>query len=163
MESPLLRLLILFRSLNKQGGHRQFLFQIGRFLKIFFSETALPNWTEICWEAPMEGSVLSFLKAEWKVSDTGSDHWASSFKKNCIQTWQKYSSMIRVVDQKSLTNCYALHTIAWGRGSFVCLFPLHFLKATLVRSFVGWLPYLVGWLVMMFCWSYPAILILQFL
>ena len=26
----------------------------------------------------MEGSVLGFLKAEWKVSDTGSDHWASS-------------------------------------------------------------------------------------
>ena len=27
----------------------------------------------------MEGSVLSFLKAEWKVSDRGSAHWASSF------------------------------------------------------------------------------------
>ena len=28
----------------------------------------------------MEGSVLSFLKAEWKVSDTGSaQFWASSF------------------------------------------------------------------------------------
>jgi hypothetical protein len=26
----------------------------------------------------MGGSVLSFLKAEWKVSDTGSAHWASS-------------------------------------------------------------------------------------
>jgi hypothetical protein len=26
----------------------------------------------------MEGSVLSFLKAEWKVSDTGSAHGASS-------------------------------------------------------------------------------------
>jgi hypothetical protein len=25
---------------------------------------------EIWWETPMEGSVLSFLKAEWKVSDT---------------------------------------------------------------------------------------------
>ena len=27
----------------------------------------------------MEGSVLSFLKAEWKVSDTGSAHWTSSY------------------------------------------------------------------------------------
>jgi hypothetical protein len=27
----------------------------------------------------MEGYVLSFLKAEWKVSDTGSAHWASCF------------------------------------------------------------------------------------
>ena len=26
----------------------------------------------------MEGSVLSFHKAEWKVSDTGSAYWASS-------------------------------------------------------------------------------------
>jgi hypothetical protein len=26
----------------------------------------------------MEGSVLSFLKAEWKVSDTDSVHWASA-------------------------------------------------------------------------------------
>jgi hypothetical protein len=43
MESPLLRLLISFRSLNKHGGHRQFLFLIGRFLKIFSSETAWPN------------------------------------------------------------------------------------------------------------------------
>ena len=29
----------------------------------------MPKWSEIWWEAPMEGSVLSFLKAEWKVSD----------------------------------------------------------------------------------------------
>ena len=28
----------------------------------------------------MGGSVLSFLKAEWKVSDTGSAHWASSME-----------------------------------------------------------------------------------
>ena len=39
----------------------------------------LAKWTETWWEAPMEGSVLSFLKAEWKVSDTGSAHWASSY------------------------------------------------------------------------------------
>jgi hypothetical protein len=36
----------------------------------------LAKWIEIWWEAPMEGSVLSFLKAEWA-------HWASSFHK-CI-------------------------------------------------------------------------------
>jgi hypothetical protein len=38
----------------------------------------LAKWTETSWEAPMEGSVLSFLKVEWKVSDTGSADWASS-------------------------------------------------------------------------------------
>jgi hypothetical protein len=35
-----------------------------QFLKIFLSETALPKGTDIWWEAPMEGSVLNFLKAE---------------------------------------------------------------------------------------------------
>jgi hypothetical protein len=39
----------------------------------------LAKWTETWWEAPMESSVLSLLKAEWKVSDTGSAHWASSW------------------------------------------------------------------------------------
>ena len=43
MEGPLYNLLILFRSINKHGRHRQFLFLIGRLLKIFSSETACPN------------------------------------------------------------------------------------------------------------------------
>jgi hypothetical protein len=28
----------------------------------------------------MEGSVLSFLKVEWNVSDTGSADWASGYR-----------------------------------------------------------------------------------
>jgi hypothetical protein len=81
--------------------HLAKLFQSRRFLEIdqsetrmvcdeiFFSETALPKWTDIWWEAPMEGSVLSFLKAEWKVSDTatGSAHWASSYCLTTIDCW----------------------------------------------------------------------------
>ena len=43
MEGPRLRLLISSRSVDKHGRHRQFLFLIGRFLKIFSSETDLPN------------------------------------------------------------------------------------------------------------------------
>jgi hypothetical protein len=39
----LLRLLMSFWSVNKHGHHRQFLFLIGLFLKIFSSETAWPN------------------------------------------------------------------------------------------------------------------------
>ena len=38
------------------------------------------KWTRTWWEVPMEGSVLGFCKAEWRVSDTGSAHWTSSFK-----------------------------------------------------------------------------------
>ena len=36
-------MLISFRIINKHGHHRQLLFLIGRFLKIFSSETAWPN------------------------------------------------------------------------------------------------------------------------
>jgi hypothetical protein len=36
-------LVILSRSIDKYGRHRQFLFLIGRFLNIFSSETAWPN------------------------------------------------------------------------------------------------------------------------
>jgi hypothetical protein len=34
-------------SINKYGHHRQFLFLIGRFLKIFSSETAWPNESKL--------------------------------------------------------------------------------------------------------------------
>ena len=43
MEGLLERLLISFWFVNKHGCHRQFLFLIDRFLKIFSSETAWPN------------------------------------------------------------------------------------------------------------------------
>ena len=80
MEGPLYRLLISSSSvLSKHGCQRKFLFQVGRILKIFPHWNCLAKWTATWWEAPMEGSVLSFLKAEWKVSVTGSVHWASSF------------------------------------------------------------------------------------
>ena len=38
-----IKLLMLSRSINKHGHHRQFLFLIGQFLKIFYSETSWPN------------------------------------------------------------------------------------------------------------------------
>ena len=76
IECPLWRLLISSRSVDKHG---QFLFLIGWYLKNLLWN-CLAKWTETWYEAStcMEGSVLSFLKAEWKVSDTGSAHWTSS-------------------------------------------------------------------------------------
>jgi hypothetical protein len=47
MEGALLRVLISSRSINKHDRHRQFLFLIDRFLKIFSSETAWPNEPEL--------------------------------------------------------------------------------------------------------------------
>jgi hypothetical protein len=48
----------------------------------------------------MEGSVLSFLKAEWKVSDTGLAHWASSFI-----SFDMHNDMIDI----GHLNCWKLH------------------------------------------------------
>jgi hypothetical protein len=48
MESSLLRLLISFRSVNKHGRHRKFLFLIGLFFKFFSFETARPNVSKLC-------------------------------------------------------------------------------------------------------------------
>jgi hypothetical protein len=36
-----------YQSINKHCHHRQFLFLIGRFLKIFYSETAWPNESKL--------------------------------------------------------------------------------------------------------------------
>jgi hypothetical protein len=47
MESPLIKIRILSLSVNKHGGHRQFFFLIGQFLKIFYSDTAWPNRSKL--------------------------------------------------------------------------------------------------------------------
>jgi hypothetical protein len=41
-------MLVLSRSVDEHGRHRQFFFLIGRFLKFFSSKTALPNDTKFC-------------------------------------------------------------------------------------------------------------------
>jgi len=48
MEGSLLGLYISSSSVKKHGRQRQFLFLIGRFLKIFSSETAGPNEMKLC-------------------------------------------------------------------------------------------------------------------
>ena len=73
-------MLISSQCITKHGCHGQFLFLVGWFLKILWN--CLAKWTETWWEAPMEGSVLSFLKAEWQVSDMG---WAEPLVCNCFQ------------------------------------------------------------------------------
>ena len=87
------------RSVSKHGHHMQFLFLIGRFLKNLLLWNCLAIWTETLEEAStcMEGSELSFLKAEWKVSDTGSAHWTSSLTSN-----QQYFSS--VPEENKFTN-----------------------------------------------------------
>jgi hypothetical protein len=45
--------LISSRSINKHGHHRQFLFVIGRFLKLFSYETAWPNDQKLARKRPI--------------------------------------------------------------------------------------------------------------
>ena len=52
----------------------------------------------------MEGSVLSFLKAEWKVSDTGSAHWSSSILWFCTCKKKVNSCHIYKIDGKAHYN-----------------------------------------------------------
>ena len=82
MESYLLRLLISFRSGNKRCCHRQFLFLIGLFLKIF-SESAWPNVRKLCrmylWEVLYNNysfhpdlltnmAATGILVSDWSIS-----------------------------------------------------------------------------------------------
>jgi hypothetical protein len=57
----------------------------------------------------MEGSMLSFLKAEWKASDTGSAHWASS-----LLLFVHFNQK-----NKSLLKCEEKNTLYW---MFCCFF-----------------------------------------
>jgi hypothetical protein len=58
----------------------------------------------------MEGSVLSFLKAEWKMSDTGSAHWASS----CLYLLTLYTVLP-----------YYKTTFSWGHPYNQARFQMH--------------------------------------
>jgi hypothetical protein len=54
------------------------------------------HMTKTWWEAAMGGSVLSFFKAEWKVSDTGSAHWASSMEICFLYRWPSKDASYQV-------------------------------------------------------------------
>ena len=66
MQRPLLRLLISCRFISKHGHHRKFLFLIGRFIEIFYSETAWPNGpkrgrkSSFCWPYIYTYQLISF-------------------------------------------------------------------------------------------------------
>jgi hypothetical protein len=62
----------------------------------------------------MEGSVLSFLKAERKVSDTDSSHWASSLYIVLYYTITAYGYSVSEVNifQKSTNQQYELPVVA---------------------------------------------------
>jgi hypothetical protein len=78
---------ILMNSGYTQHNWLQILVSDWLISKNLFLWNCLAKWTEIWYEAPMEGSG-SFLKTEWKVSDTVSTHWGSSDGNNSRCLWQ---------------------------------------------------------------------------
>ena len=74
------------------------------------NQTLSNDWPTYCHKGIWKGSVLSFLKdkAEWKMSDTGSAHWASSFLLNCI----KY---LRILS-KTKKNLWTQNLIFWMKA-----------------------------------------------
>ena len=71
MESPLVRLLVSSRSINKHGHHRQILFLIGWFLKNLLLWNCLDKWTEIWWEASMAGPLWRLLNLSRSIYKHG--------------------------------------------------------------------------------------------
>ena len=94
MECPLWRLLISSRSVNKHVP-RAILVSDWSISKKS-SPLKLPSQMNRNLVGSiymyMEGCVLSFLKTEWKVSDTGSAHWGSNFSSS-----EMYVSYLRQV------------------------------------------------------------------
>ena len=74
------------------------------------NQTLSNDWLTYCHKGIWKGSVLSFLKdkVEWKMSDTGSAHWASSFLLNCI----KYLPIL----SKTKKNLWTQNLIFWMKA-----------------------------------------------
>jgi hypothetical protein len=74
----------------------------------FLLWNCLAKWSELWWEAPIEGqTVLSFLKAEWKVNDigsvVGSDLWASIFSEQSTNICRITTCNERCINRVHLT------------------------------------------------------------
>jgi hypothetical protein len=68
----------------------------------------------------MEGSVLSFLKAEWKVSDTGSAHWASSLRKKYLVLHRSFN-LCKFLYPVYISMTEWPYFIAWTKITKICL------------------------------------------
>ena len=95
----------------------------------------------------MEGSVLSVLKAEWKVSDTA--HWASSFHLNfaavfSLNWWQE---LVLVVFQWISSISYGFDKFILNMTVFFLLFynekenVTHHLRLSKIYCFYSWQYY----------------------
>ena len=120
-------------SINKHGHHRQFLFLIGRFLKVFSSETAWRNTANL------------YRKHLWKVL-----YMISSFHADWTKTWSPrailVSDWLKFIKKSSplklggTMNCYFVEMM-YGRSlhNFHISFRSHNLYGRYIVSSCLWL------------------------
>jgi hypothetical protein len=76
------------------------------------------SWNLVILEAPVEGSVLSFLKAEWKVSDTGSAQLsAEPLVFNFTHKGRKYLTIIEHIMMYKSFKCFSCLNL-WSKTYF---------------------------------------------
>ena len=103
----------------------------------------LAKWTKTWWEAPMEGSVLSFLKAQWKVSYTGSVHWASSLFSFwfVIRVTRRVSTMDQVFSVVRVTRSWVLYVMCCWSFFLLSSFSVGHCVVCPYSIYRFWLPF----------------------